>query len=451
MNGTEQAAGLGANNTGALARFARGMAHKRYVVYLLRSDPWRETGGLERRVRDEISALGKRGASSICLFPFPTKKSPWLNDHLAQYWGAVVDGRFAGFWRAKEWPRVLGRLSAEYNCRPVGIQIHHLLGFDLEAVRRFCAECPLPIQLFLHDYYTVCPQYNLLKNGERYCGPAKPSEAKCADCASWTPEHHGRMRALLEDMGERLFVVAPSEPCLGIWLNAFGDFQKRTAVVPHLKPASRESLPERAADAGTIRIAFVGMPYRLKGWDAFVELARELAPADLGYEFLHFAKVNARLPFIRGVPVDYAVGGANAMVDALRREGADVAVLWSICPETYSYAQWECRAAGVWVVANSDGGNIAHVVATQGGGKVLPDARRLVEYFRDPAQVRRDLDGFRRSGIAACRMEPNDETAQQIDFSLATALPSRGGAPRRAWHVGGLYGLKRLKKWLKRA
>ena len=44
------------------------------------------------------------------------------------------------------------------------------------------------------------------------------------------------------------------------------------------------------------------------------------------------------------------------MLNALRQNNVDVAILWSLCKETYSYTYFECYAANVFVVTDENSG-----------------------------------------------------------------------------------------------
>lgn len=431
----------------ALARRVRPLRHDRYVLFLTAYDYRFEVGGLERYVRDEMAMLAARGTSAACLFPFPTQRSRRMQRWLSGYWGVVADGRLVGFY---ETDAVSGLLAewARAGQRPLETQIHHLRHYDPARIQGLLADLPVPVKLFLHDYYTVCPQYNLLKNGERYCGEAKPSPEKCRDCSSWTPPHHGEMRALFESVRERLTIVAPSESAQRIWLSTFPDFAARTVVVPHLKPIG-EAAPALVGKnpAEPIRWAFLGAPYRHKGWETFRELARQTRECRLNCEFIHFGRARQTEPAIRHVSVSFVANGADAMTAALRQAKIDVVLLWALWPETYSYTLWESWLAQAMVVTNPDSGNIAHMVASRNLGLVLRETGELMAYARDPDRVRKDLDSFRRSSSGRPTMlVPNDEILGLIDFESAAPPASAGAPARKVRAVGSLYQLKRWKK-----
>lgn len=426
------------------------MRFSRYVLILARSDYREQEGGLERYLRDEIAQLNQRGISSLCLFPFVTRRSARVNAYLSHYWGAVVDGQLTGFCRADRIPDLLAQEETG-GCRLAEVHIHHLLGFHLADVRGVLEASSCAVRLFLHDYYTICPQYTLLMNGEKYCGPAAPSLEKCSRCASWTPEHHVRIANLLEGVRGRLTIVAPSEACRRIWEASFPDYADRIAVVPHWimvwGPAQEE---ERELRRFPIRIAFIGAPKKLKGWDVFRGVAREFATVGSGYKFFHLGSVPETLPGVRFLRVSSLRDGPDAMSKAIRKTGIDVVFLWSICPETYSFVLWECLASRAMIVTHSDSGNIADVTESLRAGKVFAGPELLAAYLQDAERVRNDLELFRqRKEGFPVRTLSNDAIVKSIDGTSCPRIADTGSFPiRSAWHIALVYQLKQCKrKW----
>jgi hypothetical protein len=72
-------------------------------------------------------------------------------------------------------------------------------------------------------------------------------------------------------------------------------------------------------------------------------------------------------------------------MDAMRRavadESLDVALLWSIWPETFCLTAYEALAAGATVITNPQAGNIVHVVEETGEGAVVADEAALDALF----------------------------------------------------------------------
>ncbi len=431
--------------------FIQALRHDRYAIFLTYTDPRNALGGLERYLADETMLLRNRGVSAVCFFPFPTRRSAALNRRLGAVWGVIVDGRLCGFFdEAGVWRLLSGWGAA--GRRPLEIHIHHLRHFDLERVARLLAGIPVAVRLFLHDHFTVCPQYLLLKNNECYCGPAKPSEEKCSGCRYWTPAHHGRIRRVLAAAGDRFSVVAPSPSARLIWAATFPEWQDRIRVLPHLvwdgeRPNNDPARPQEVP----LRVAYVGAPYHYKGWDLFQQVAGDLSPQRFNYEFYHLGISRTSHSSIRNIPVSIVHEGADAMVRALREARMDVAFLWSIWPETYSYTLQECRLANTWILTHPDSGNIADVVAAESLGRVLPDAGAVRAYLQDVAQVRRDVAA--RRGAASrlpARAVPNPALLEFLDWNAKPVLPPVPGPIRPDRLAGALYAVKQWKQRMDR-
>lgn len=428
-------------------RQLRFMQHDRYVLFLANVDYLPSVGGLGRYMRDEIELLRGRHVSSLCIFPFPTKRSKWLDRHLSNYWGVRMDGILVGFYGNQE---ILGLVAelGRAGKRLIDAQIHHLNYFNLERVARLLLDVPVPVKLFLHDYYTICPRSHLLKNGKQYCGAAMPSPEKCADCAYWTPAHHGRIRAVLTSIRERLTVVAPSPAARQIWLSTFSDFSDQTVVIPHWKEAGKiGNTYVKKMKGEPIRLAYVGAPVPYKGWEIFRKLVDELAASSLNYEFYHFGFLGKGDPSIRNIPISFIKDGREAMTQAIRKAGIDIVLLWALWPETYSYTLYESLMANVMLITNPDSGNIADTVARQNLGRIFRSDEELLAYAMDIEQVRKDIDFYRgkRNPLPA-HLVPNDAIMDILDFAASPPLLAETGAIRNAWHVEALYSLKLLKK-----
>ena len=122
-----------------------------------------------------------------------------------------------------------------------------------------------------------------------------------------------------------------------------------------------------------------------KGWPVFAELALRFGD-DLRYEFHHLGKGRQG-----GLPVTYheVLGdehNPDAMRQAVAQVGLDVALIWSIWPETFCLTAYEAVAGGAALVTNPDAGNVAYLVAAGDAGvpvsgEVLADEDALIAAF----------------------------------------------------------------------
>ena len=430
-----------------LKRRLRSMRHDRYVLCLASVDYRHSMGGLGRYLREEMELLRERQVSSLCLFPFPTKRSKRLDRYLSHYWGVLIDGRLAGFYGPQGVLNIMAELGRAGK-RPIEAQLHHLKHFNLARVAGLLEAVPVAVRLFLHDYYTICPGAHLLRNGKQYCGAGMPAPEKCEGCVHWSPAHVGRVRAFLEGIRGRLTVVAPSPAARQVWLSTFMDFRDRTKVVPHLAEVGEiPNVDGKKPRNEPVRLAYVGAPVAFKGWDVFRQLATELGGRPEKYEFYHFGLGGQGTSAIRTIPVSFVKDGLDAMTQAIRAARIDIVLLWALWPETYSYTLYESMMANTMILTNPDSGNIAAAVESRGLGKTFRTEAELRTYFLDEEQMRNDIDFYRgRRTVLPARLIPDTAILDDMDLAANPALPVATGALRNAWHVEALYRVKQIKK-----
>jgi hypothetical protein len=310
-----------------------------------------------------------------------------------------------GFWRASEIEQELGAASARLCSSP--FVIHSLIGHRAEAIVSIlkAAGCGAG-WYWVHDYSSACTGYTLLRNDVEFCGGPGPSSTACSICVygSLRRQQMGAHETLFKELD--LTVLAPSESALDVW-KASVAVTASAKVHEHLRIASLQTQPAQGPVAkGPLRIAYVGQPVTHKGWPAFKELAMRFSK-DPRYEFHHVGK-NA----FPGVPVRFTevvVGpeDLDAMVRALSELKIDVAMLWSLWPETFCIAAVEALRAGAAVLTFKDSGNVAAMVRKTGFGSILGSEQELIRLFESGDVI--DL---------AARTRPRNLTAE---FSNMTA------------------------------
>ena len=196
--------------------------------------------------------------------------------------------------------------------------------------------------------------------------------------------HLPRFRHLLKSVPFNL--VAPSQFMADRWKSYFGDDQ--LAITVH-ENGQVTRTPSGIGDIGSLRapapgpprIAFLGTPGVHKGWGVFLELARRSSAS--GYRFYHFGDGRYRAQNVVTRSVNVVEDGPFAMIEALRRDSIDLALMWSLSEESFSYTAHEALASGVAILTNPRSGNIARVVAASDEGLVLDDERELYALFDD--------------------------------------------------------------------
>ena len=332
-------------------------------------------GGLQFCVRHEGEQFAQTGRDHLHLFP----ASPWSTvrvDGEPGPLGVLLNGRHLGVFDPATVRDVLALI------RPAGrlsFAIHSLLGHAADATADILQAVGLNAGTFwLHDFASLCAGFHLQRNDVVDCAAPSPGSAACGVCA------YGAFRARHTEAHRRLFerlsltVAAPSQTTLDFWLDRTSLAARPTVVAPLARLVSRgrvRSTPDRP-----LRVAFLGMPSPLKGWPIFRELTMSLAE-DPRYDFLHLG--GRPDP---GVPATFhavmATGDQpRAMLEAVKALEVDVAVIWPLCRETFSFTAYEAVAGGAMVVTGPDSGNVAAFAAGRGRGRVLADVTALMDAF----------------------------------------------------------------------
>jgi glycosyltransferase involved in cell wall biosynthesis len=235
----------------------------------------------------------------------------------------------------------------------------------------------VPLDVHVHDYHWFCPRIALVGRERRYCG--EPELAACAECIADAGSHLeeeiavsdlvARSAALL---GGARRVVAPSADCAGRLRRHFPGL--RPTVEPWEDDAS---LPEPAptpppSPHRTRLVCVLGGIGIEKGYEVLLACARDAAARGLPLSFVVVGHTidDSRLhatgrAFVTG---EYAEAEAEALV---RAQGADLAFLPSLWPETWSYTLSLAWRAGLPAAVFDLGTPAARVRAT-GRGWVLP-------------------------------------------------------------------------------
>jgi hypothetical protein len=149
----------------------------------------------------------------------------------------------------------------------------------------------------------------------------------------------------------------------------------------------KAAAPGPATKGRPLRVGFLGYPVAHKGWPVFEELVLKFAD-DPRYEFHHLG--NGRRG---GLKLEYTEVSANegkmdAMRAAVEAAELDVALLWSIWPETFCLTAYEALAGGAALVTNPSAGNVVSVTEATGIGAVLNNEAALIDAFERGSLLR---------------------------------------------------------------
>ena len=301
-------------------------------------------GGTDRHVRDVQSAVGSR-ATFLRLEPRPgglALSAPGLPGHPAAVFGIE---------QLDELVAVL------HSCGIDRVHVHHWLGYD-SLLRVLIDRLGVPFDVTIHDYFSICPQINLLPTpASQHCG--EPDAATCNACIAGRPQFGAtnitdwRMRhAWLLNEAER--VICPSE-----------DARDRIArYAPHARlqavshePVRQDSWHVRSTPpqpGEPMRIGVIGVIAQHKGLDALAAAIEAANPGE--FEFVVIGSCNPKLPrHLRHRVTEtgpYEEADLQEFLAAARLHAAWFPATW---PETYSYTLSAAIDAELPIVAPAMG------------------------------------------------------------------------------------------------
>jgi glycosyltransferase involved in cell wall biosynthesis len=350
------------------------------VLNLLSTAPTPRLGGLQAQLLHRIESEAERRPLAL-LYP---DSGAWRLEMAAagRRLSLTLDGG--------EPPSPVALADAAFEraviraAREVGARALHVEGLaalplaSLLALRRQGLELVLSV----HDFSLFCPRPHLLESPElRFCNYSR-DHRRCSRClaADWNvpPGFQQERRALARELLlAAAAVVYPSDFLRRRHLELFpGIPPERQRVIEPSGPLAAE--PSLAGGGMPVRhVAYIGKVLPHKGALVFEEVVRRMAS---GFPDLRWSAYGGgdpelllrlrRLPGLR-VRGYYRSG---SLIDHLRRDRVDLALLLSIVPESYSLALSECLAAGVPVAA-FDHGAIAERLRRHGGGLLVePEA-----------------------------------------------------------------------------
>ena len=356
---------------GSLAGLHISVSHDDYTASL---------GGVQLCLAREADAIAEAGRPRLHIYP--ASYSPVIDVETDQPMvGVLINGERAGLFPAEAVAQALaGRVSK------ATFAVHSFLGHTIPAITAILKAAGLRKGFFwIHDFASVCSNYALLRNDVVFCGAPPPDSQACGICI------YGERRQIhLAEHGDffRAFevtAVAPSAAAMSLWRKTYPGAAKAVRVLPHavLEPRKATRPAKARARTAPLRVGFLGMPADHKGWPVFARLA-EMFRSDPRYQFLHLGFT----PDAASSATFEKVGGpgGRSMAEAVETLELDVAVIWSLCPETFCFTAYEAVAAGAAVLTLPDAGNVPRFIEAGDGasrGLVVADEHRLFDLFRD--------------------------------------------------------------------
>ena len=366
-------------------------------------------GGVQRHLEDLAAAL--HDDAEVLLL------RPWLRSYVSLRWLAPGEAMELWFHARDDWERLVEILRGVGVSR---VHFHHVHGLP-QAVLSLPGRLGVPWDLTLHDYFPICPQYQLTDATGRYC--EEPDAGGCRRCLEGYPvqwplgidEWRAAFRPVVEGAAR---VIAPSR-----------DAADRLArYFPATRPIVRAHFEEQAESVAPFKILVPGGISKSKGFALLEACARDAQARGLPLHFRVLGYIALPLPQWPELPLsvsgEFAEGTLPRLIALERGDAFFFPAQW---PETWSYTLSAALETGLPIVA-TDLGAFPERLAD------VPRAR-IVHWKREAAEFNDALleaAGRAHAAGASLRREVPDIEAYRKWYAapLSSALTSGTSMPR---------------------
>lgn len=367
-----------------------------FAVSFSHDDISQNVGGVQLLVRREMQLLAAHEIGHMHFFPaYSLDYLDTTGDDVVL--GVLIGGAFAGYFSFLSVTEAVGAL--DFKPDQARLVIHNLLGHNIDQVLAIVSEFGISEGCFwLHDYAALYNNFKLLRNDLQYTGVPKVGSMAYELCefARADFSHAIEFGKLFSTL--KLHLLSPSQAALDIWNDAELHRTASKTVSEHLRLEHRSNGP--VVKPRPLRVAFLGHAAAHKGWLVFEELVFRFGD-DPRYDFYHLGQ-NQKA----GLLVNFRKVIANErQLDAMRQavvdSDIDVALVWSIWPETFCLVAYEARAGGAAVLTHPDSGNVAAQVNAGLPGAIFTDESSLYDAFEQgvPTDFERSRRGVTLSEI----------------------------------------------------
>ena len=288
----------------------------------------------------------------------------------------VLDGELLGHARTS----VVNEAFLAIRNAEVSIVCHHLVGHTIEGLVSIARSAgTLSCNFWLHDYFSICTSYTLMRNNVADCGAPDLGSNACSICVFGEERRRQSTRfAYLFDSLD-VHLISPSTVALDLWQKRSTLKPKSSRVEPHATLQRQPTSIKKTADLSKpVRLAFIGALSPHKGWPVFEKLKKQLSN-DPRFEFWLFSAAEVSIPDVTHVHVHAQSTEPHATMSALREAEIDLVVHWATWKETFSFSTFEALASGAFVVTNENSGNVAKAVKQFDAGLILTSPETLTE------------------------------------------------------------------------
>lgn len=377
-----------------------------YILSIGHLDYRTDVGGVEKVIGEHSEMFLKRNVSYVYICPF---------NHDGGQYKLYVDNVYKGTFSVES---ICGLLKSWNDyIHILACHIHHIMFWKRKDLLFLCASIKTQYTFFLHDYYMICESCNLLKNDLLFCGADLPNKKKCDGCKYFDGYFQRKewLSKLFKICSEKeLRFVSPSDYVKRIWKQAYPMYDTNTVVMEHLTFLGSKKI--RDYNHTTIKVAFLGSQYEIKGWKEYVELYKEFSD-DTRFEFYHLGLPKKDEYGIINIPVSFQQGMKNAMVAAIEENEIDIAIIYTKCPETYNFTCYEAYMGGAFIITGLESGNVTDMVKKYHCGYVVENKQCLIDVFGN-CDLKTMISSYKNSSYSVVPQSSFSNTAIANNLSL---------------------------------
>lgn len=353
---------------------------KTHVLFLLHNDPlggWAHNpGGTEYHVLDLAEALYHEGtiipfilasSGSELLLLEKDAAGDWQRSRVGLENPIDLTTTYDGFYR--------DRLLEVLDLHHIDIlHIHQLVHSPCD-INAMLGGWQGALFFTLHDFYTICPSYNLITPDNTFCHYNQLK--KCPSCTLTQkgarinlPDHWHQVHSNNLQRADMIYI--PSKSCRDWIAKVYPEISSSLVVREHGIHKSGLQTKRRRAPGQRLRIGFIGGLTKVKGSELICEIvnldtAKEIDWLILGEigdaDLMHLERSNVKKT---------GRYDKDTLPSLLTGSNLDLMVICSIWPETFSYTLSECWDVGLPVIVGPLGAP-ADRVKQHGGGWVTQE------------------------------------------------------------------------------
>lgn len=232
------------------------------------------------------------------------------------------------------------------------VHFHHVLDLQQQLLR-LPQDLGVPYDFTVHDYYPICPQYNLAKTDGRYCG--EPDTEGCTACLAERQALWGldilSWRTLFRNIlvgADRVFV--PSRDALSR-VKAYIP-QANLVLLPHMETIDSVSVSNKPFWGSDIKVVVLGQLSLAKGIKLLEACAIDAKVRKLPIFFKVIGFTEEKVRQYPEIPLSfYGRYEDYELASLIAHERPDLIFFPALWPETYSYTLSSAINSGLPIAA----------------------------------------------------------------------------------------------------